>query len=81
MGKQRKDCEPVVVDKLAVRTGALGAFALGAVAVGAVAIGAMAIGRLAIGRLALGSGHVKRLTIDELVVKRLDVEGSKEPLD
>jgi hypothetical protein len=52
---------------------ALGAASAGAIAIGALAIGRIAIGRLAMGRLAMGSGRVRRLEIDELVVRRLRV--------
>jgi len=51
------------------RAGTVGAFALGALAGGAVAFGALAIGRLAIGFLAIGKSRIRRLEIDELVVK------------
>ncbi|MEQ9153578.1 hypothetical protein [Roseitalea porphyridii] len=44
--------------------------AIGAMAVGALAIGAVAIGALAIGRLAIKSARIRRLEIDELVVRK-----------
>lgn len=56
----------------AASTGAsrLGAVAIGAFATGALAIGAIAIGRVAIGRLTLGRAYIRRLEIDELIVRR-----------
>ena len=56
-----------------LNSSAIAAAVLGAVAVGAVAVGAIAIGRLAIGSLALGRGRIRRLEIDELIVRDLRV--------
>ena len=56
-----------------LNTSAFLAAAAGALAVGAVAVGAIAIGRLAIGSLALGRGRIRRLEIDELIVRDLRV--------
>lgn len=50
-----------------------GAKAMGALAVGAVAIGALAIGVLAIGRLVVGRARIRRIEVDDLVVRRLHI--------
>jgi hypothetical protein len=50
-----------------------GAQALAAFALRALAIGALAIGAVAIGALAIGSARIRRIEIDELVVRRLRV--------
>ena len=47
--------------------------ALGAAAIGAAALGAVAIGALAVGRLAVGQARIRRVEIDELVVRRLRI--------
>src|SRR5689334_2788783 len=52
---------------------ATGASAVGTLALGAIALGALAIGALAIGRLAVGSARIRRVEIDELVVRHLRV--------
>ena len=58
---------------LSVGAGAFGAFALGASAIGALAIGSLAIGSLAIGAFALKRGHVRKLRVDDLDVRRLHI--------
>lgn len=64
--------------------------ALGAAAIGAAALGAVAVGALAVGRLAVGQARIRRVEIDELVVRRLRIteelsvphgSGSKDPGD
>ena len=62
-----------IVGPQAVRALAVGATALGALALGAFAIGTLAVGRVAIGRLVLGGSRVRKLTGDDLEVKRLRV--------
>src|SRR5262245_45063366 len=52
---------------------ALGAVAFGAFALAASAIGALAIGRLAVGSFAIKRGRVRKLTVDDLDVRRLHV--------
>jgi len=47
--------------------------ALGAAAIGAAALGAIAVGALAVGRLAVGQARIRRVEIDELVVRRLRI--------
>jgi hypothetical protein len=47
--------------------------ALGAAAIGAAALGAVAIGALAVGRLVVGQARIRRVEIDELVVRRLRI--------
>ena len=49
---------------------AYGAMALGALAIGALAIGTLAIGRLVLGKLSIGQAHIKKLEIDDLIVKK-----------
>lgn len=61
---------PSTTGTRSVRSMAVGALALGALTFGALAIGALAIGRLAVGRLVMGRGRIRRLEIDELVVRR-----------
>ena len=72
--------EPHIYEVAAVRGGrsipsnmAVGAMATGAVAIGACAVGALAIGRLAIGALTLRQGRIRRLSLDEVSVARLEV--------
>ena len=50
-----------------------GAKAIGALAVGAVAFGALAIGALAIKRLVVDRARIRRIDIDDLVVRRLQI--------
>src|SRR5688572_10196330 len=50
---------------------AIGTSALGSIAIGAVALGAMAIGAVSIGRLFVGRARIRRLDIDEFVVRRI----------
>jgi hypothetical protein len=52
---------------------AIGTSALGSIAIGAVALGAMAIGAVSIGRLFVGRARIRRLDIDEFVVRRIRV--------
>ena len=51
----------------------LAGYALGAAAIGAAALGAVAVGALAVGRLAVGQARIRRVEIDELVVRRLRI--------
>lgn len=55
-------------------SGAVRAQAAGAMALGALALGSVAIGALAIGRLAVGRAGIRHLEIDELIVRKLQVE-------
>jgi hypothetical protein len=57
----------------------VGALAIGATAIGALSVGALAIGALAVGRFRLRDGHVTRLEIDELIVRRLTVLEGPNP--
>lgn len=52
---------------------ATGSAIVGALAIGALALGAVAIGVLAIGRLNVRQARFGKVTIDELVVRRLRV--------
>ena len=78
------------LDKPENRAVSLFGHALGAAAIGAAALGAVAIGALAVGRLAVGQARIRRVEIDELVVRRLRITeelsvphgpGSKDPGD
>lgn len=59
----------------ALGAGSAGALAIGATALGAFAVGALAIGALAIGRISVGKARIRRLEIDELIVRN---EGGPE---
>jgi hypothetical protein len=63
---------------IAIRALKVGAQAIGALAVGALAIGAVALGAVALGRLAIGGARIKRMEIDELVVKKVRITHSLE---
>jgi hypothetical protein len=59
--------------KASVGRASAGALAIGASAIGALSVGALAVGVLAVGRFRLRDGRVKRLEIDELIVRRLTI--------
>jgi hypothetical protein len=56
-----------------IRAASVGAAAIGALAIGAAAIGALAIGRVLVGTLRLKRGHVRALTVENLIVGRLHI--------
>ena len=66
---------PLTQAHVAVAQGssATGSSLIGALALGALAIGAVAIGALAIGRLSVRQARFGKVTIDDLVVRRLKV--------
>ena len=61
------------VRHLKLQSEAIGAQAIGALAIGAIAFGALAIGALAIGSLAVGRTRIRRIEVDDLVVRRLRI--------
>jgi hypothetical protein len=74
------------LDVLSEKTGAhatgasaVGAQAIGTLVIGAIAIGALAIGALAIGRLVIGQTRIRRVEIDDLVVRRLRIIEDEVP--
>jgi len=44
-------------------------------AIGALAIGRLVVGRMAVGKLSVGGTRLRRLEIDELVVRHLTAPG------
>ena len=60
---------------------AIPAVAVAALAISVVAIGALAIGSLAIGRMAAGRVRIKKLTVDDLHVRRLNCVEQVTPME
>jgi len=60
--------EPVMLPPVSSPGVAAAALALGALAIGALAIGALAVGRLEVGR-----ARLRKLEIDDLVVRKLNI--------
>jgi hypothetical protein len=61
------------IDKVKVRSTAVGALAVGAVAFGAIAIGAFAVGVMTVRRLKVLEARIERLSIGTSTVEHLDV--------
>ena len=60
---------------------AIPAVAVAALAISVLAIGALAIGSLAIGRMAAGRVRIKKLTVDDLHVRRLNGVEQVTPME
>jgi hypothetical protein len=68
------DLEPVELPPVSTP-----ALAVGALAVGALAVGALAIGALAIGRLEMREARLRKVEIDDLIVRRFRVVDGPAP--
>jgi len=60
---------------------AVPAVAVAALAIAVFAVGALAIGSLAIGRMAAGRVRIKKLTVDDLHVRRLNGVEQVTPME
>jgi hypothetical protein len=68
------DLEPVLLPPVSTP-----ALAAGALALGALAVGALAIGALAVGRLDIREARLRKVEIDDLIVRRFRVVDGPVP--